>query len=466
MLSSSFRFAFIALAIVLSGCASSREERQEESQTEAKARDMPPLEWKSVSFREATCNTLYPLQLEFSIPADYIIKDTGDVMVGTIWGTKADVARLESKKEEEINKVENAYFIISVSMRNAYFIERDKFSLEDGEAEARRAIKNLQCKRLDIGGYPALAVTGESANGGVYSCLIATLNETNVINIRLFTPKKLTGRESEIFNGFLSKIKRPEYKQAKFDGEDAKPIIDKLVEGIRAGEGRSSKMTASLAIGEESASKKASIRESIEFIGGGDSFKGTKTSFEIESHELIEKRNGANNRQFFSSPPWNIDKQSYEVRNEAGKLVLAMEVEGKTERRPIGDINLYNMKDASELRILFGYPVMPACPLHAFVSRILGLYDFKMTERKDGLATLKGVPSKARLASIMSKGGIPLNTKGLDMVSEISKRIAVATVVVSESDWALRSFSIEGRLDENRCAFSLLIERKSLCEAQ
>ncbi|OGV44086.1 MAG: hypothetical protein A2X48_12500 [Lentisphaerae bacterium GWF2_49_21] len=407
-----------------------------------------------ISFKTATANTLVPLQLEFAIPSDFIAIDSGDSLLGTIWGTKKDIDKILSQKPYTVGESERGFFRIFVSTNTAYFADKERFNIEDEHEKLKKMISNYEYKKFSIGGYPVLVQTGEMSGKMVFCCFIATLNETNVLTLLFHPPKKPTGKEMDMCKTLLSLISRPVYNQMEITGENASGTIKNILDKIQTGKSLTTELNTSNKIGPDDAVENPIINQKITFIEDKDGLKELTMNFSAKN-KLLEKIGNAENIDNFSTIPWIIPELSGSIRIEDKQVLSSFKVKDKVENNPPIDIDIFRKSESPSISLLTGQPSLTSYSFKNFMEELLNMYEFKITGKTETLITLKGIPKKDEFLKIMKRIKLPLEVNGIDLSGEIMKRLACAVITVDPASYDIKSFNVDGMLDQFKYKFTL-----------
>jgi hypothetical protein len=396
--------------------------------------------WKQISFIEATSNKLVPLELEFTIPHDYEIRYSGNLEIGSIWGTKKDIDSGLSKDNFNFKKIKNGVFRIFWSMTAGYDITKNEFI---GEKNMKRnlenmGITNLKIEKKYIGGYPVLLQEGKLNEKNLFSFYIATLNSTNVITILFHSPIKMTGQESNIWNTFVTSIQRPGYKKIKSEGEDATEVIASIIKSSSSKYDVTYKIDIMSTIGSDSALTRPTINQTIEIVESPDGIKTLVGDFQA-THELVKKTSNGTDTTLFG-PPWSIPDIHFVSAFEKGKISGEIKSSQGSDKIPNMAIEEFQKKNADSYNFLAGNLFMTSLPHNEFLTEFKMLFNFKV---KDS-TTLVGTPNRKNILTLLDHIGMPRKRRGLVIVDELMKRWALATITYDDKSFLIDSIKVDG----------------------
>jgi hypothetical protein len=186
----------------------------------APAAPASPPSVRTISFVEATCNTLPAIPVSFTIPADYVMRPGANhkTSSGCLWGTAADLDRaMKDPKGIDFTGIQRGVFWAHPAGNVGFNRAKNQFFDGRGNDEAamkrqfeKTGAKNIFVKRDSIGEYPSLQFNGDLASGpnhraGRLSMLyIGLLNGTNTLLINYHAPLRQTPVDDQVWSQLIA----------------------------------------------------------------------------------------------------------------------------------------------------------------------------------------------------------------------------------------------------------------------
>ena len=414
-------------------------------------------QWQKISYQEATAGKMRPLDLELSLPPEFIVRYSNRDNIGTLWGRKADIDRILKSNPLSMAGITHGVFRIFWSMQMGYFRETDKFSGED-EAEKMLqevGITHIQQKRITLGGYPAWIQTGDSNGRPLFACYIATLNGTNVVTILYHTPQTPAGDEKAIWDSVIASIHRPPHLASAPDGEDAKTTIARLLAMLAPHGQVATTIVCQHLLGPEAAGKRPTIHQTATIEENPEGF--LSLTFErTSSRELVE---GHNTTLF--GPPWSDPARRGRISVADGRILMELYQNG--QRLPTPDIAVadFKKKNRPAYTFLSGGELLMIDTFQHFMTDVIALFDFRMHHTPDTIV-LDGRPDKTRVQDLLDAIGMPRKVRGVVIVEEIMKRWSRATITLDPQSLQIIAFKVEGTNQKQPYSIESTFTRKRM----
>lgn len=178
---------------------------------------------RTISFAEASCNTLPAIPITLAIPADYMTRapDSRKASFGCLWGAAADLDRaMKDPRGVDFSVIRRGVFWARPAGNVGFDRAKNQFFDGRGSDEAamkrqfeRSGAKNAIMKRGSVGAYPTLEFTGDLPVGpnhkaGRLSMLYIGLGTgTHALLINYHPPARQTPADDQVWQQFVSGLR-------------------------------------------------------------------------------------------------------------------------------------------------------------------------------------------------------------------------------------------------------------------
>ena len=392
---------------------------------------------KTISFEEAVNKELFPLQLTFGIPDNFVVRSSKHLSLGVLWGVEEEI---EKVIKTQITETETGFFRLYVSTNTAYDNQTKQFTGEGQMKSSLQGIgaKNIKLERKFIGGYPALVSSADFKGKKLFSCFIATLNSSNVITILYYSPKKLTGSENKLWAEVIGSIKRIEYSEETVHGQNA---ADQIREILKAGQYKKFRVELVTKIEDNKALETPRIEQTF----SADHSNGfVKAEYKWSSSNILKVENHTTD----FSQPWNIPEMSMDIKKSGDEITVETSVKGQKHPARTVNIKVINKADESPIQYLSGFPFFTINSSDKIIGDVLELFDLKFTGKDKNSIQLEGTPRKNAFLAYIEKNNMPKDYNGVPFINELLKRFSKITVQADAGTKTLTSIKVSGKMNQ------------------
>jgi len=189
----------------------------------AAAAGAPAPATRTITFAEASCNTLAELPITFSIPASYVTRAPAQhrTKTGCFWGIAADLDRaMKDPKGIDFSGIRSGVFWARPAGNVGFDRRKNQFYDGRGADEAgmkrqfeRAGAKNAVAKRGAVGRFPTLQFTGDlpagpnHKEGRLYMIYIGLGTDTNTLLLIYHPPTRQTPADDQVWEQFISSLR-------------------------------------------------------------------------------------------------------------------------------------------------------------------------------------------------------------------------------------------------------------------
>lgn len=395
-------------------------------------------EFKDIDFKDAVSNNIIPLEITFGIPENFVVKDSKNLTLGTLWGIESEISEVIKTQK---TKTKTGFFRIFISINTGFDPTTKKFLGEDDMSSNLQKIgaTNVKVKRHFLGGYDALVTSADLKGKKMFSCHIATYISTNVVTILFYSPEKLKGNENLIWEKFISSIKRKKAKLETVKGENADNLVKQI---LNKNDFKQFQISLLTTLDEKDAESKPTIKQ-ILTIDHSDGFKNG--SLERENINTLEKEGMTTS----FSQPWNLPPMKMKcIKNKKDSITTFLESDGKSFPPHETPIKTVKDADASPIQYLTGYPLFTLKKSNEFLEDLFSLFELNITSTKNGVTTLTGLPNIKKFEEYIEKSKLPKTFNGVPFVDELIKRFSKIEVLIDSETNKIKSSKVSGMMGQ------------------